>query len=283
VKKFLFIFILAAMLLSSCRNNPQTPVVSFTQTAEEIMADMVASTLEAFALAAAKISQPDLGFAAPGEQHSVEVTQAPTPQGTAEPITAGDNFKTGELPSSHYIWNILGHRQFFSIGCEASAADDWAKYFGVEVNEFAFQVRLPISDNPDLGFVGDVNGPWGQVPPYAYGVHAGPVAQVLTDYYGMNAVGMKGFTTRELKEQIAADKPVITWVVANCTWSEPYEYTDMAGNKVVTAPYEHVVIVTGYNETSIRYMNNGKFFDIPTEYFERTWSVLGNMVVYLDD
>jgi uncharacterized protein YvpB len=283
VKKFLFIFILAAVLLGSCGNNPQPPVVSITQTAEEIMADMVARTLEAFALAAAKTPQPDLEFEAPGEQHSVEVTQAPTPQGTAEPITAGDNANTGGLPASHYIWNILGHRQFFSIGCEASAADDWAKYFGVEVNEFAFQVRLPISDNPDLGFVGDVNGPWGQVPPYAYGVHAGPVAQVLTDYYGMNAVGMKGFTTRELKEQIAADKPVITWVVANCTWSEPYEYTDMAGNKVITAPYEHVVIVTGYNETSIRYMNNGKFFDIPTDYFERTWSVLGNMVVYLDD
>ena len=247
------------------------------------MADMVAKTLEAFALEAAKTPQAEWGFATPGEQHSVEVTQAPTPQGIAEPITAGDNSQTGELPESHYIWNILGHRQFFPIGCEASAADDWAKYFGVEVDEFAFQVRLPISDNPDLGFVGDVNGPWGQVPPYAYGVHAGPVAQVLSEYYGMNAVGMKGFTTRKLKEQIAADKPVITWVVANCTWSEPYEYTDKAGNKVITAPYEHVVIVTGCNETSIRYMNNGKFFDIPTEYFERTWSVLGNMVVFLDD
>ncbi len=200
-----------------------------------------------------------------------------------DPITDSDIPGEGVLPDSHYIWNILGHRQFFPIGCEASSADDWAKYFGVEVNEFAFQVRLPISDNPDLGFVGDVNGPWGQVPPYAYGVHAGPVAQVLSEYYGMNAVGMKGFTTRELKEQIAADKPVIAWVVANCTWSEPYEYTDTAGNKVITAPYEHVVIVTGYNENSIRYMNNGKFFDIPTEYFERTWSVLGNMVVYLDE
>jgi uncharacterized protein YvpB len=153
----------------------------------------------------------------------------------------------------------------------------------VEVNEFHFQVRLPLSDNPDLGFVGDVTGPWGQVPPYAYGVHAGPVAEVLREHYGMNAVGMKGFTLQELKEQIAANKPVITWVIGNVTWSEPYEYTDKQGNQVITAPYEHVVIVTGYNETHIRYMNNGKFYDIQTEYFERSWSVLGNMVVYLDE
>ena len=231
----------------------------------------------------AKTPQPEITIAVQEQQHSVEITQEPTPQETDEEGGEVEAPQDGELPESHYIWNILGHRQFFPIGCEASAADDWAKYFGVEVNEFAFQVRLPISDNPDLGFVGDVNGPWGQVPPYAYGVHAGPVAGVLNEHYGMNAVGVKGFTTQELKEQIAADKPVIAWVVANCTWSEPYEYTDKAGNKVITAPYEHVVIVTGYDETSFRYMNNGKFYDIPTEYFERTWSVLGNMVVYLDE
>ena len=243
---------------------------------------MVAKTLEAHGMERAKTPQQEISIAAPEQQHSVEITQEPTPQDNDEAAAVDEALKDGELPESHYIWNILGHRQYFPIGCEASAAHDWAKYFGVEVNEFNFQVRLPISDNPDLGFVGDVNGPWGQVPPYAYGVHAAPVAKLLSEHYGMNAVGEKGFTTQELKEQIAADKPVITWVVANCTWSEPYEYTDKAGNKVITAPYEHVVIVTGYDEKSFRYMNNGKFYDIPIEYFERTWSVLGNMVVYLD-
>lgn len=247
------------------------------------MADMVARTLEAHALEMARTPQPEITIEVPEQAHSIEVTQEPTPQVTEEASAEGGSHLNGDLPESHYIWSILGHRQFFPIGCEASAADDWAKYFGVEVNEFAFQVRLPISDNPDQGFVGDVNGPWGQVPPYAYGVHAGPVAKVLNEHYGMNAVGMKGFTTQELKAQIAAGKPVIAWVVANCTWSEPYEYTDKAGNKVITAPYEHVVIVTGYDEKSFRYMNNGKFYDIPAEYFERTWSVLGNMVVYLDE
>ncbi|MDP2966777.1 MAG: hypothetical protein Q8N39_12200 [Pelolinea sp.] len=159
MKKKLITLVLAAALLSSCGYKPQTTDASIPRIAEEIMADMIARTLEAFTLEAAKTPQLEWGFTAPGEQHSVEVTQAPPPQGKAEPNTAMDNSQTGELPESHYIWNILGHRQFFPIGCEASAADDWAKYFGVEVNEFAFQVRLPISDNPDLGFVGDVNGP----------------------------------------------------------------------------------------------------------------------------
>jgi uncharacterized protein YvpB len=248
-----------------------------------LISNLVAKTLEANSINNTKTPQPQAGKDSPAGQYFVEVTQEPASQKIIEPIKDNGKSPGSEFPESHYIWNILGHHQYFPIGCEASAADDWAKYFGVEINEFAFQVRLPISDNPELGFVGDVNGPWGQVPPYAYGVHAGPVADLLRDYYGMKAVAKKGFTTSELKQQIADEKPVIAWVVANCTWSEPFEYTDKAGNKVIAAPYEHVVIVTGYNEKTIRYMNNGKFFDIPTEYFERSWSVLGNMVIYLDE
>lgn len=76
------------------------------------MADMVARTLEAFALEAAKTLQPEWGFDAPGEQHSVEVTQAPTPQKTEEPGAASDNLQTNELPEYHYIWNILGTGNF---------------------------------------------------------------------------------------------------------------------------------------------------------------------------
>ncbi len=30
----------------------------------------------------------------------------------------------------------------------------------MNIHEFDFQVALPLSDNPDKGFVGDVNAPW---------------------------------------------------------------------------------------------------------------------------
>lgn len=279
--KRLSVIILA--LAAGCQAAEGSAQRSAGNMADEIVAQMVASTLEAHALQAAKTRQPDWGIDAPGEQYSVEVTQPADGARAQDSGIPADETDVNDLPASHYIWSILGHRQYFPIGCEASAADDWAKYFGVEINEFHFQVRLPLSDNPDVGFVGDVTGPWGQVPPYAYGVHAEPVARTLRDYYGIDAVAAKEFSLTELKAQIAADKPVIAWVIGNCTWSEPYEYIDLAGNAVIAAPYEHVVIVTGYNETHIRYMNNGKFYDIQNEYFERSWSVLGNMVIYLGD
>jgi uncharacterized protein YvpB len=186
------------------------------------------------------------------------------------------------LPVEHFIWNIWGHRQYFAIGCEAAVARDWALFFGVEVHESNFQFQLPVSDNPDYGFVGSVTDPWGQVPPYSYGVHAFPVANLLRSGYGMNARGVKGFTLEQLKIEIAANRPVIAWVVGNMVGGVSYEYTDKQGRKVTVAAYEHVVIVTGYTQESIRYMNNGKFYDIPTRYFENSWQILGNMVVYLE-
>jgi hypothetical protein len=59
----------------------------------------------------------------------------------------------------------------------------------------------------------------------------------------------------------------------------PHEYTDAKGNKVIVAAYEHVVILTGYSPTHIRYMNNGKFFDTPIPVFLNSWNVLGRMVI----
>ena len=251
---------------------------------EDVVGTLVVQTMEAYQaqLELTVTGQPEEQDLEEGP--SVEVTQqmssAADEQNLADP---GVNEGGGSIPESHYIWDIWGHRQYFGIGCETSAAVDWADYFGVTVSEFNFQLRLPISDNPDLGFVGSVNGPWGQVPPYAYGVHAAPIAAVLQEYYGMQAAGLKGFTIEQIKQEIASGQPVIAWVIGNCVGGIPYEYIDKEGNAVIVAAYEHVVILTGYDEESIRYMNNGKFFDIPTKNFKNTWSVLGNMVVYLAD
>jgi uncharacterized protein YvpB len=185
---------------------------------------------------------------------------------------------TPTRPVEHYIRNISGHHQYFPLGCEAAAAKDWANYFNKDFNEFEFQYKLPLSDNPDFGFVGDVNSPWGQVPPYGYGVYAGPVADLL-NAYGFQAKAYKGYTLEQVKDKVAQDKPVIAWVIGNVVGGVPYEYTDSKGNKTIVAAYEHVVIVTGYNEGHVRYMSNGKFYDTPDKVFLNSWGVLGNMVV----
>jgi uncharacterized protein YvpB len=78
------------------------------------------------------------------------------------------------------------------------------------------------------------------VPPYGYGVHAGPIADLL-NAYGIPAKAYKGYTLEQIKTQIAAGKPVIAWVIGNVVGGVPYVYTDKKGNQVTVAAYEHVV------------------------------------------
>ena len=159
---------------------------------------------------------------------------------------------------------------------------DWAGYYDVLIYESTFQFELPLSDNPDLGFVGNVTTDgWGQIPPHAYGVHAPPIAELLREY-GLPARAVKGMTLEDVKTELAEGNPIIAWVIGNMVYSNPLKFVDEEGNAVIVAPYEHVVILTGYDETSITYMNNGFFYSVPTEVFLNSWGVLGNMAVIHD-
>ncbi len=236
------------------------------------------ATLQAAAPAATATVTPGASARQPTATPIPPTRTASLTASVTTPVPGPSTTSVPDIPKEHYIRSISGHKQYFSLGCETAAAKDWANYFGKDFNEFEFQYKLPLSDNPEYGFVGDVNAPWGQVPPYGYGVHAGPVADLLNQY-GIPARAYKNYTLEQIIAKIAADKPVIAWVIGNVVGGVPYEYTDKEGRKVTVAAYEHVIIVTGYNEQKLRYMTNGKFFETPKEVFLNSWGVLGNMVV----
>jgi uncharacterized protein YvpB len=198
-----------------------------------------------------------------------------SPTYTSSPLPPLPTFT---VPTEYALSGLHGHRQLLAIDCEAAAAVDWANYFGVKIDERNFQNELPVSDNPDYGFVGNVNDPWGELPPHGYGVYAGPVANLLSAY-GLPAKAYKGYTLDQLKVKIAQGIPVIAWVVGSVDRGSPHIYTDPEGSKVVVAAYEHVVIVIGYSNLRIRYLSEGAVHYVATEVFLQSWGVLGNMVV----
>ena len=182
------------------------------------------------------------------------------------------------FPAEAHIADLRGHAQTYSLSCEARSAADWAGYFGVTIDESEFLYRLPVSDNPDFGFVGDVNGPWGLIPPDSYGVHAGPVAALLRGY-GLNAYVHRGLTWDDVRAQIAAGQPVITWVVGHVEPGAPETYITGNGLTVMVARYEHTVIVTGYTENSVTVLDGARLYSRPLEVFLASWGVLGNMAI----
>lgn len=221
--------------------------------------------------------------ATPSPAQSTAFVQVPptatnTVMATAAPLIMPTPSSTPTLPASSIIYDMDVYKQDRPLDCEARAAVDWAAYFGFTISEYDFQFSLPVSDNPDLGFVGTSDSFWGQTPPYAYGVHAGPVADLLQKY-GVYAVAVKGMTLDKLKQQISLGHPVIAWVIGNCVGGIPTEYVDSNGNTSIVAAYEHVIIVIGYTDSRIRYYSSEKMYETPTEVFLNSWAVLGNMAI----
>jgi subtilisin-like proprotein convertase family protein/uncharacterized protein YvpB len=184
-----------------------------------------------------------------------------------------------ELPSQARIYNISGQPQAMPLDCESRVAVDWAAYFGVYINEYEFFNNLPHSDNPDSGFVGDVWGVWGQIPPYAYGVHAEPVAALLRAY-GVNAYAHRPLSWDDLRAEIAAGRPVYVWTISSAAYNEiPIYYTARDGHTSIVAHYEHTVMVIGYDENSVTIMDGGKVIKRTRKGFLSSWSALGNMAI----
>lgn len=197
-------------------------------------------------------------------------------------ITAAtfDTVTAESLPESAHIRDLVGHPQSYSLSCESRSAVDWANYWGVAISESEFLERLPRSDNPDTGFVGDPNHAWGNIPPNSYGVHAKPVAALLRKY-GLEAQARHNLSWRSLRTEIAAGRPVIVWVIGQMISGAPIEYTASDGHTTTVAYFEHTMIVVGYGPEQVQVVDayTGLTQTYRRETFMASWGVLGRMAV----
>jgi uncharacterized protein YvpB len=209
-------------------------------------------------------------------------TLTPTPTATPTPIPTSTPLPTATpIPGGAQINGMYGNPQLYSLDCEARSAVDWAAFFGYHISESDFLNRMPKSDDPESGFVGNINGYLGQFPPKSYGVHARPVAALLQQF-GVNAQSIKGFSWDDLKNEILSRRPVITWVVNYPYGIENRTYTAASnGNTTTVARYEHTWIISGYNSWSVTVVDSQWTYRMDINEFLTRWSALGNMVVVL--
>ena len=183
------------------------------------------------------------------------------------------------LPLTAQITNIGGHMQALPLDCEVRSAVDWAAFFGVAIDEFTFLSQLPLSDNPEKGFVGNVYGWWGQVPPYDYGVHAEPIAALLR-VYQLPAVAQRDTDWNAVRAEIAINHPVIVWVTGHVeNLGAGQSYTASDGQTTLVAAYEHTVMVIGYTPESVIILDGGTIYTRPIDQFMASWGALGKQAV----
>ena len=147
--------------------------------------------------------------------------------------------------------------------------------------EMEFIDRIPHSDDPTQGFVGNINGAMGQLPPDDYGVYAGPVAELLREY-GLNAFAVSGWDIQAIKKEIAAGRPVIAWIVNLPFAIETSQYTASNGNTITAARFEHTWIITGYNAYTFTVIDSEWTYNVKTSTFIERWNALGNQAIILN-
>ena len=211
---------------------------------------------------------------------STPVPTQETPSGTAAVTspTSTPQPTVAKIPASHYISGLYGMDQMTTLDCEMRSAVDWARYFGITINETEFISRLPFSDDPETGFVGEIDGEMGQFPPDGYGVYPPPIAALLQQY-GLNAQAVKGMTYEDLQREIANDRPVIVWIVNLPFEIDATTYTASNGNTVPVARFEHTWIITGYNLSTVTVVDSSWTYNVILETFLERWDVLGNRAV----
>lgn len=267
---------LGVVILAACASVPGVNSQAVPGTAAITQAARPAGGASGLTIATADPAAPSLK---PTRKATPLPTRlSPTRSPADGTFTVSTAAPTSTPPDEARISPIFGEHQSLPLSCEARAAADWANFFSVPIQEIEFQNRLPLSDDPDLGFVGDPNDVWGNIPPRAYGVHAGPVAALLRQY-GLPAEARRYMTLDELKNEIAHGRPVIVWVVGHIVAGTPQVYTSQAGRQVTVAAQEHALIVTGYSR-EVMYVQDGAYqYARATQHFINSWGALGNMAV----
>lgn len=207
------------------------------------------------------------------------VQSSPTSTRFATPINPSRTaLPTPDYPPSAHIDHIQGQKMRISLDCESNSAVVFADFFGKKIDEVEFFLSLPVSDNPDKGYVGDVHDEWGNLPPQGYGVYPAPVVDLLMKK-GIKAKAVYGFSFDDLKREIAAGRPVIVWVVGRVEVGEPLKYISSDGETHLVARFQHTVLVIGYEPWGVTVLDGDMVYARPTDLFLSSWNVLGNMAI----
>jgi LysM repeat protein len=165
--------------------------------------------------------------------------------------------------------NVPVYGQLHSLSCEAAASRMMASYYAVIQDEGWFQTAFGLSDNPHMGFRGNVDGVFGWI--NDYGTYAEPVARVLQSS-GITATARYSMTYEDLRMALNQGSPVIVW-----TSSRTDSYIMPEGYRLV--PEEHTFIVVGYDDTGFTVhdpLYGGRILQLPAI---PGWELFGNMAV----
>jgi uncharacterized protein YvpB len=157
-----------------------------------------------------------------------------------------------------------------NLSCEYAAIYIATAAWGYGVSEYNMEATVGYSNNPHVGYRGNINGWWGNT--YDYGVYAEPLSWGLSAYGFVGEVAYTMGDPSWLMNEISAGNPVLVWLGL---WGDQSVYED--GYRVVAGM--HVLVAYGYDDGGV-YLSDPaiggmKYYDWGT--FLWMWGVMDGM------
>ncbi len=197
--------------------------------------------------------------------------------------TGGRRPQGNALPPSASVDGLAGHPQEHNLSCESRSATDMAAFWGVTFTEDDFFRRLPKSDNPHRGFLGDVDLAPGTMPPDGYGVYVEPIAANLRSF-GLEARAWREWSLEDLKAELVAGRPVIVWATYDMQLPGVETWVSSDGVFSVVVKWQHTFVAVGYDEEGLSLVDayDGVTKHFSYEAFISAWEQLERMAVTVE-
>lgn len=191
------------------------------------------------------------------------------------PTSSGASADLNEGSPNPSTLNAPAYKQSRSLSCEYASVYIATSIFGNPIPEADYISTTPRSANPHDGFRGDIDGTWGITDDY--GIYAEALVPLLEQRGYVGEVSYDPSQER-IQSNLDAGRPVIVWVA---TKGDTSFYADDATGRYKLVPYEHVVVIYGYDETGVFVSDpgNGLFSHYGWDWFLPAWDVMDGMAL----
>ncbi|HEY8291425.1 MAG TPA: C39 family peptidase [Thermomicrobiales bacterium] len=167
--------------------------------------------------------------------------------------------------------------QWWNLTCEYAATSAATAYYGEAITQQEFVEEIGFDANPNKGFRGRLDGPWGGT--RDYGIYPAPILHILQQRGFAHSYGVHG-TADMLRAALAKDHPVVVWLVGTFGTAPRVDATS-DGESFFLVPYEHAMTAYGYTESSVMLMDPSiaSYRTMPWQIFMDAWMQLDGMAL----
>ena len=173
--------------------------------------------------------------------YSIAVTSGNGCESSPKVETLSGNLNTGLGAASYPPYYIYG--QMRRLSCEYASITIATQG---AISEYAIEEVVPSSQNPHVGYRGDINGEWGNTTDY--GVYAEPLAKGLAEFGYVGDVFYGGNSGIQMMEYLDQGIPVIVWLGL---WGDTSFTESSDGSTYTLLPGLHVMVAYAYDEKNV--------------------------------